>query len=168
MVVQPGELVAVIGEVGAGKSSLLAALLGELMPVKAADGTVHGGCAGRSPRHKRDGVSWQPRQHHGCWRGGITARSSALPILDSSVLTSPCVKSPPLLGTCCLMYSRLYHCRRQGVNVQPGAQKCATQPPNHSVSTPSRVFFMCRRQPHRCRQGVVLQPGALDHARLTE
>jgi ABC-type branched-subunit amino acid transport system ATPase component len=45
MVVQPGELVAVIGEVGAGKSSLLAALLGELMPVKGSDGAVQGECA---------------------------------------------------------------------------------------------------------------------------
>lgn len=42
LVVQPGELVAVVGEVGAGKSSLLAALLGELMPVKGPDGAVHG------------------------------------------------------------------------------------------------------------------------------
>jgi len=42
LVVQPGELVAVVGEVGAGKSSLLAALLGELMPVKGPDGLVHG------------------------------------------------------------------------------------------------------------------------------
>lgn len=42
LVVQPGELVAVVGEVGAGKSSLLAALLGELMPVKGPDGVVHG------------------------------------------------------------------------------------------------------------------------------
>lgn len=42
LVVQPGELVAVVGEVGAGKSSLLAALLGELMPVKGPDGCVHG------------------------------------------------------------------------------------------------------------------------------
>ena len=42
LVVQPGELLAVVGEVGAGKSSLLAALLGELMPVKGPDGAVHG------------------------------------------------------------------------------------------------------------------------------
>lgn len=48
LVVQPGELVAVVGEVGAGKSSLLAALLGELMPVKGPDGKVHGECTGRS------------------------------------------------------------------------------------------------------------------------
>ncbi|KAF6260228.1 P-loop containing nucleoside triphosphate hydrolase protein [Scenedesmus sp. NREL 46B-D3] len=41
--VQPGELLAVVGEVGAGKSSLLAALLGELMPVRGPDGAVHGG-----------------------------------------------------------------------------------------------------------------------------
>lgn len=55
LVVQPGELVAVVGEVGAGKSSLLAALLGELMPVKGPDGLVHGEscavlcCAGCMP-----------------------------------------------------------------------------------------------------------------------
>lgn len=42
MVVQPGELVAVVGEVGAGKSSLLAALLGELMPMRGPDGGVAG------------------------------------------------------------------------------------------------------------------------------
>jgi ABC-type hemin transport system ATPase subunit len=42
LLVQPGELLAVVGEVGAGKSSLLAALLGELMPVKGPDGAVHG------------------------------------------------------------------------------------------------------------------------------
>lgn len=42
LVVQPGELVAVVGEVGAGKSSLLAALLGELMPVRGPDGQVTG------------------------------------------------------------------------------------------------------------------------------
>jgi ABC-type hemin transport system ATPase subunit len=42
LVVQPRELVAVVGEVGAGKSSLLAALLGELMPVKGPDGAVQG------------------------------------------------------------------------------------------------------------------------------
>lgn len=47
LLVQPGELLAVVGEVGAGKSSLLAALLGELMPVKGPDGIVHGeGAAG--------------------------------------------------------------------------------------------------------------------------
>jgi energy-coupling factor transporter ATP-binding protein EcfA2 len=40
--VQPGELLAVVGEVGAGKSSLLAALLGELMPMRSPDGAVHG------------------------------------------------------------------------------------------------------------------------------
>jgi ABC-type hemin transport system ATPase subunit len=40
--VQPGELLAVVGKVGAGKSSLLAALLGELMPMRGADGAVHG------------------------------------------------------------------------------------------------------------------------------
>jgi ABC-type iron transport system FetAB ATPase subunit len=40
--VQPGELLAVVGEVGAGNSSLLAALLGELMPMRGADGAVHG------------------------------------------------------------------------------------------------------------------------------
>lgn len=40
--VQPGELLAVVGEVGAGKSSLLAALLGELMPMQGPDGKVHG------------------------------------------------------------------------------------------------------------------------------
>jgi ABC-type phosphate/phosphonate transport system ATPase subunit len=40
--VQPGELLAVVGEVGAGKSSLLAALLGELMPMRGPDGAVHG------------------------------------------------------------------------------------------------------------------------------
>lgn len=44
LVVQPGELVAVVGEVGAGKSSLLAALLGELMPVRGPDGVVQGEC----------------------------------------------------------------------------------------------------------------------------
>eukprot|EP00878_Enallax_costatus_P014214 GHUV01014868.1.p1 GENE.GHUV01014868.1~~GHUV01014868.1.p1 ORF type:complete len:677 (+),score=122.01 GHUV01014868.1:181-2211(+) len=43
LVVQPGELVGVVGEVGAGKSSLLAALLGELMPMRGPDGHVTGG-----------------------------------------------------------------------------------------------------------------------------
>jgi ABC-type Mn2+/Zn2+ transport system ATPase subunit len=44
--VQPGKLLAVVGEVGAGKSSLMAALLGELMPMQGPDGAVHGeqGC----------------------------------------------------------------------------------------------------------------------------
>jgi ABC-type hemin transport system ATPase subunit len=45
--VQPGELLAVVGEVGPGKSSLLAALLGELMPMRGPDGAVHGECCGK-------------------------------------------------------------------------------------------------------------------------
>jgi ABC-type hemin transport system ATPase subunit len=47
--VQPGELLAVVGEVGAGKSSLLAALLGELMPMRGPDGAVHGECVSKHP-----------------------------------------------------------------------------------------------------------------------
>jgi ABC-type multidrug transport system fused ATPase/permease subunit len=38
--VAPGELLGICGEVGAGKSSVLAALLGELQPVRGADGLV--------------------------------------------------------------------------------------------------------------------------------
>jgi len=41
--VSPGELLGICGEVGAGKSSVLAALLGELQPLRAADGSVRGG-----------------------------------------------------------------------------------------------------------------------------
>ncbi|GBF93736.1 hypothetical protein Rsub_06068 [Raphidocelis subcapitata] len=43
--VPPGQLLGIAGEVGAGKSSLLAALLGELQPVRAQDGSVKGGPA---------------------------------------------------------------------------------------------------------------------------
>jgi ABC-type glutathione transport system ATPase component len=40
LVARPGTLLAVVGEVGAGKSSLLAALLGELLPMRGgADGS---------------------------------------------------------------------------------------------------------------------------------
>jgi ABC-type multidrug transport system fused ATPase/permease subunit len=50
LTVQPGELLAVVGEVGAGKSSLLAALLGELMPMRSPDGAVHGKGEGLTER----------------------------------------------------------------------------------------------------------------------
>lgn len=83
LVVQPGELLAVVGEVGAGKSSLLAALLGELMPMSGPDGRVHGewGCCWWRWRLKNEhspalslglglGLSAQPLFTVWCMRGG--------------------------------------------------------------------------------------------------
>jgi ABC-type ATPase with predicted acetyltransferase domain len=42
LTVSPGELLGICGEVGAGKSSVLAALLGELQPIREADGSLKG------------------------------------------------------------------------------------------------------------------------------
>ncbi len=43
--VRPGELLGICGEVGSGKSSVLAGLLGELQPSAAEGSSVHeGGC----------------------------------------------------------------------------------------------------------------------------
>jgi len=52
LTVRPGELLGIAGEVGSGKSSLLAALLGELLPLPMAcglDGGANGADGGRGP-----------------------------------------------------------------------------------------------------------------------
>ena len=79
--VRKGELIAVVGEVGSGKSSLLSAILGEMVLHDTEGGLDRSDLAGTTPEESEDGLELSPFNNY---TKGLVRRVVVLPITSNN------------------------------------------------------------------------------------